>query len=772
MGKTRLAAEIRRGCEHLWLEGHCHELTRDVPFAGITDLLRRHLGRRVRDADGVVGWLESLGAAPDMGPERVDEVAPFLADLLDVPFGDRRDLAVVNADPAQRRRLTIDAVTSALKAMSDVHPVVVFVDDLHWADSLTVDTLAQVGGRATPGRLFVLATTRPDDSGAVDRLTAADAGLLRIELAPLTDTESTALLRGLLAISGLPGDVEGDLVSWAAGNPFYVEELIRSLIQRGMVRRVDDRWIPGDTPARLEIPDSVDGVVMSRYDRLAPATRRAGQIAAVLDRTFTDDLFRQVAGSEPTGTLGTLVTADFLERVDTGYRFIHALTREAVYASLLPSQKSELHHQVATVLESVEPDDHESLAHHYERTSDHLAAVVHLLEAGRRAMARYLNDAAADHIERGLSRITSLPAGEQPGWPGRYLLTRGALRERMADYGAALADLARAEELAVDVPGDLVTIRRLMGRVSRLEGDFETAHAWLDRAESAIRPEDQPSEWIDLQVERAQTLYFGGRGREIPTLVDRVTPPIDLHGTPAQRADALGFRALHGFVVDRFRMSDVTLDLCTRALHIAEEDLDVGRIADARFRLGFCLLWADRMREATPSLGHSLTEARRVGEVMLETRAAAYRAVALRRIGAVEETAAAVDEALDIARHVGDDYYQGHALATRSWVRWRSGNLDEAVSDATDALDCWGPLTRGAAAGADVEFAWMAVWPLTAATHALGDDDAVAAHLPLLTVPWERPMSEALTAAVIEAIDDPEHSIGRALDLAIGEALL
>lgn len=759
LGKSRLFREARNGDSRMWLEARCRDLTSSVPFAGIADLMARHIGGTA-PAD-VLGSMNDLHT---LSPEEVDAIMPFLVHMLGGSLGDERDQRVTESDPAMRARLTVDAIVRWLTAISQQHQLVVFVDDLHWADPLTVDTLDALA-RIGPS-VAVAVASRPEPSAALDRLDSAADRIELIHLQELDARHTKELTRLLLTISGLPTEAESQLVHWARGNPFYVEELLRSFIDRDMIVRSEGRWVPGPVPIALELPESIDGLVMSRFDRLPTETRRIGQLAAVLYRPFDDELLNAVASIDSGPQLEQLTDAGFLTRSGSNRSFTHDLIREAVYQSLLPSQQLELHGRVGDTVKETDPDDHETLAFHFERSSNHEAAVEELLKVATRSFDAYANDIAADHIARGLSRIEQLPPDHRDRWTARYLLIRGQLGERRSDYDEALDDLVAARALAE--PGSPITaeILRITARVHRMRDEYEEAFAALDDASTLIDVHEDPQAWIAVGEERAHCLYFGGRGRELPGLIETLHPVVERHGSRAQRADLIGQQAFHRFIEEHFALGDGAVTLCRQALELTA-DSDPGRLATAQFRLGFCLLWADRSEEAIEHLERARASGQRVGDAMLENRAASYLAIAYRRTNQVQRAKEAAEVALRIATEVGDRYYVGHAEAVLGWAEWRSGDPGVAERSLERALDAWGHVEGRGSSGVNVEFAWLAAWPLAAIASEQGDLQAAASHLRLVTVPWERPMPQELERAVTAIESDPtREAIAAALELA------
>jgi class 3 adenylate cyclase/tetratricopeptide (TPR) repeat protein len=759
VGKSRLAAEFRShviGAGGSWMEGRCLQLTEGTSYGPFLDLFARHLGTADR-LDGLRSSLTGLVESGVVSTDRADEIAPFLAHLLGSSLGDHRDLRVVESSAELRKTLTIDALVEYLGACSRLSPLVVFLEDVHWSDPLSREAISRLGATAGDS-LMLLVAYRPMEDG--DRAEMLGPDGVELTLTELSRTDSRRLISMLLDISGIPEWLEAQILDHGQGNPFYVEELIRSLIQKGAITRADGRWSITTEDIELDLPESVEGVLMSRFDRLGDTTRRAAKAASVLDRTFSQPLFTELAGSQLVRELDTLVGAGILRSEPANpsprFSFLHALTRQAIYTNLLPSQRAELHERTAQALERSPAPDIDQIAFHYQHSRNHPKAVEHLLKAGERALASFTTDSARAHLERGLGRIDELAESDRPRWRSRYHARRGELLERMAQHEAARADLEAALTGMEPDPVEEARIWNLNGRTHRLDDDFDAAHRCYDRAEAILAaigdPEDTAGRqgWIQVQKERAFALYFGGRGRELPAHNERVAPVVERFGSAAQQADHLYGQVLSSYVDVRFVVPAATVEKARRALDLAEAGADPGRVAEGRFVLGFSLLWGDQLEEAATMLGRAVEETTRVGAVTEGCRARAYRAIALRRLGRVDEAEAAAEEALQAAREIGSDYYAGHALAVSCWVAWKRGE-DSCDRLGEQAYEAWGRLERGEDTGLECEFAWLGVWPRAAAALARGDTAAAASHLRLLLVPWERPLPEDLRAVVEKA---------------------
>jgi class 3 adenylate cyclase len=754
VGKSRLAAELHAVVtseDGEWLEGHCLEISRATPYAPFQDLFLRHLS----SADPLSALevsLQDLTEAGELAGDRATDIAPFLAYLLGIGWGDRRDAAVTEAEPEVRHGLTVDAVATYLVAGTRRRPVVVFIDDIHWADPLSLDIVSRLATvRST--QMLVLATSRPPSSAWADTVPAP---FEELTLGELDRDDARALLSALLDVDGVSGSLAEQILDQAHGNPFYVEELIRSLIQRGAITRYDGGWQMTTDDIALEVPPSVEGVLMARFDRLPEATRRAAKAASVLGMTVDEALFAAVAGPGLDDELANLVGAGIVEpAAGEGHAFVHALTREAIYMNLLPSQRAELHERAAVILEDLGPLAVERIAHHYENSRNDLKAVEFLCRAGEHALDAFTTESARGYLTRGLHRIESLDESEQPVWRGRIHARLGELSVRLAEHEAARSSLRTALAEMDPDPLERARVWRLLGQSHRLQRGYDEAHRAYDQAEQALADlgEDPVAKraWVDVARERSLALYFGGRGREMAEHSRRVEPIVDRYGTAAQQSDFLLGRTLQSFVEHRYVLAGETVDLARRAASLAE-DADPGRIAETRFVLGFSLLWADRLEEAAHVLTSAVTLTGRVGNATELCRALAYRAVAVRRLGLVDEAEQAAEEALASARAIGLSYYTGHAHAVQCWVEWKRGTgaCDRVAGEAYEA---WGREDSDGRRGLSSEFAWLAVWPRAAEAHRHGDTATAIDHLRLLQAPWERPMPDDLAAQVAETVE-------------------
>ncbi len=304
IGKSRLLAELkvevmRDTPATRWFEGRClsygptlpHHLVLDLvrsmlgvgPSAGEPEL-RAALGQSTRDALGA-GWQDAY---------------TYLGHLLSLRLEpeERARLAGLEREVIKRY---VASIAQLARAMSATDPLVLVLEDLHWADRASVDTLGQLVPFVTEMPVLCVATSRVDRASEGWRLIEAvrqvfgDA-LTEVRLDPLSDDQSRALVANLLAIESLPAATRDFILSRAEGNPLFVEEVIRMLIDRGAIQREDDRWVASPSAAAVEIPDTLQGLLLARIDRLPESSRRALRVASVIGRQFGVRILERLLG--------------------------------------------------------------------------------------------------------------------------------------------------------------------------------------------------------------------------------------------------------------------------------------------------------------------------------------------------------------------------------------------------------------------------------------------------------------------------------------------
>ena len=401
LGKSRLIEEFHarlRDVPHTWAEWSCSQLLQNTPLHPVTEWGRSRFGGGEIPAERQLVDLENTLAQIKLDPA---ENVPLLAPLLDIPLPRGR---ASNVPPEELRRRQLAALTSLLMAGARSQPVVLAVEDAHWADPTTIDVLRGIAERGALAPLFLLITARPEFRAPWG--VRSHHGT--ISLAPLDRHQVQHMVSELTSCHALSKELVEGVAQRTGGVPLFVEEVTRLLLERGE---------QGGTQA---IPPTLQHSLMARLDRLGPA-REVAQIGAVIGRDFSYALIRTVAGIDES-TLQTalerLAEADILlvqgEHTDSNYRFKHALIQDAAYENLLKSWRQVLHRRIAEALRenltgttTVEP---ELIAHHFAQAGQMEEAIEWWGKAGQRSLERSAFVEAVGHFSRALAQIATLPA--------------------------------------------------------------------------------------------------------------------------------------------------------------------------------------------------------------------------------------------------------------------------------------------------------------------------------------------------------------------------
>ena len=404
IGKSRLVREVAAmaaGRDVEVFTAFCESHTSDIPFHVVARLLRAATGVRGLDAPAARDRVRAR--VPDADPEDL----LLFDDLLGIADP---EVELPKIDPdARRRRLTALVNAASLARQS---PAVYVIEDAHWIDEVSESMLAEFLTVIPQTPSLVLVTYRPEYRGALSRVPGAQT----IALAPLSDSETAALVSELLGSDPSVGGLATMIAEKAAGNPFFAEEIVRDLAERGVLRGNRSAYVSTVDAAEVSVPATVQATIAARIDRLDPAAKRTLSAAAVIGSKFSRDLL-ETLGIDP--VLDDLVGGELIDQItftgDPEYVFHHPLIRTVAYESQLKSDRAELHRRVAAAIEARDPaaaDENAALiAEHLEAAGDLHAAYGWHMRAATWATNRDIS-AARLSWERAQKIADALPADD------------------------------------------------------------------------------------------------------------------------------------------------------------------------------------------------------------------------------------------------------------------------------------------------------------------------------------------------------------------------
>jgi class 3 adenylate cyclase len=306
IGKSRLLAELRDAINAsaprtpIWIEGRCVSYGRSLPYHLVLDIIRSTLGIPFGAPDAEARSILT-SRLTTLVPDEVSDIGPYLAHLLTLPLTqDEADRVQVDPEMLQGRYVAV--VSRVLRAISSEGPVVLVGEDVHWADPASVDVLTALLPLITllPILTIFAGRAETDSPGwkliSQARTTYGDA-LTELRLQPLSEAESRTLVANLLEIESLPDAVRDNILARSEGNPFFVEEVIRMLIERGAILREGERWMANKTILDVEIPETLHGLLLARIDQLPDSAKRSLRVASVIGRQFPVRVLERVLGS-------------------------------------------------------------------------------------------------------------------------------------------------------------------------------------------------------------------------------------------------------------------------------------------------------------------------------------------------------------------------------------------------------------------------------------------------------------------------------------------
>ena len=412
IGKSRLVAALEERVAdepHIPLRYQCsphHTNSALYPF--ITQL-ERAAGLKADDtSEERLAKLEALLA---IATPRVRATAPLFAALLSIPFGNRYPKLAPN--PTRQRRRTLAALLDQFESLAHQKPILLLFEDAHWADAPSLELLDLTVARLDKLPVLALFTLRPEH----EPFWVGLPNVTTLTLGRLDRNNVESIVTQVAGGCALPSEVMNQIVTKTDGNPLFVEELTKAVLEGGiLVKDANNYRLDGPLPP-FAIPATLQDSLMARLDRLAPV-KEIGQIGAAIGREFSYALVREVAGRDEQSlqdALAKLERAELLFRrrapSEAVYSFKHALVRDAAYESLLKSRRQQLHGQIAHKMEEKFPDivvsQPEIVAHHFTEAGLAERAIKYWLNAGNLALSRSVI-AAVGHLEQGLKLIPSI----------------------------------------------------------------------------------------------------------------------------------------------------------------------------------------------------------------------------------------------------------------------------------------------------------------------------------------------------------------------------
>ena len=719
IGKSRLVAEFHnriRDTPHIWMESAGEQLFKNTPFHAVSEMLSRWL--ELQSGGGREEQFERLERALASAGLKVEEAAPLISELLQLPLDERYPQSKLT--PEEKRRRLLAALAGWTFGAARLQPMVMVVEDLHWLDPSTLDSQQLLVEQGATVPLMLLYTARPEFRPPWP----LRAHHTQIALNRLSARNVREMIAQVAVHKALAHETVDAVVERTSGVPLFVEELTRAVLESG-----------SETPSR-EIPVTLHDSLMARLDRLGSA-KEVIQIGAVIGSEFSYELLQaahRVGGEELQSALRSATDAELVYvrgiAPESTYQFKHALIRDAAYEALLKSRRKELHRLMAQTIDEQFPTLKEAhpeiLARHWTDAEEIEPAITEWSRAGRAAEGRNAFHEAQESYQQALAQLSRLP--ESPERDSRELdlrrtlvailqLTRGWGASEGVEIASRFGVLAESVEL-----GWLVRSITAAGH-AYFAGDLSTAAALIDEALELALPEGNPiamawlhgmqvvvrfyrgdlvgadshfsaglnffdhSDFRQNLVSPAMTVF--GRASLNAWLLGRADVARERAGqisavvNPANPHDRPWSDVVAAFVY-AFMRQDEGAEKLERAVDLCDKYRFPGSAALSRIILGHARAELGRTADGVVLIRHGIDDLLRIGRRLGVPSYLTWLAAAQRADGGLADALETVELALNFNRE--EAVYGPETLRIRGELRLEQGDRQLAEADFRDSI--------------------------------------------------------------------------------------
>ncbi|HLF88426.1 MAG TPA: tetratricopeptide repeat protein [Anaerolineales bacterium] len=728
IGKSRLTTELKANIDQSFVgvfEGRSLTYRKSISYWIFRDLLRNYLGVSEETPENLVEEKLRHQAQTLLGTS-APKIIPFLQQLISPGLLGKGNLPQIELLDAEHLRQQIFlAVKELFVAEARIKPFIIVLEDLHWADDASIELIYFLIDALRNVPLIIYGITRPFQDGPLkkveerareripDRLTI-------IQLHNLSQRESNQLLDQLLTIPDFPETVLNQIIQKSAGVPFYLEEILRMLIERNVIRREGEHWrlVPGVEVTTLGVPDTLNDLILTRFDRLDTVCRRVLQATSIIGREFSLTVLQmalrdQLQADQLQGALDELVHREFIisqqsEANQMGladpsgtppgqgqdiYTFRHVLVSDAVYGTMLKHDRGTMHLLVAQAIETLYKnrlDGYvEILANHYLRSPQLDRALYFLILAGQKAANSYASEQARQHFVTALGLLPKVVYQPSQAYQihhglGDVLMLVGEYQAARTHFQSAM-DAIESEDskLFVNERSDL---DRKMGITFERQGDFDKALTRLSVAMHRLRESTQASPLAQGRIVNDMGWIYYRRGE-----IDYAEMYLNLalrqvEGTPHTHLMASIYNRL-GAVYFMKEQLDQASEYVRKSLELREELGDIVEMVRTYNNLGLLEWKRGHWESALQNFRRGMELNTTLGDV--EAMIQLQGNISLLQIdrGELADAEKYLLESLRRADAIGHNYLKGVAYLNLSRYWLAKKDWESALSSAHNSLE-------------------------------------------------------------------------------------
>ncbi len=769
IGKTRLVRELARlvGNESRLIEARCYRDVGALAYGPWITVLRQ-----LASAAPLLHASRRTGTfMPELVKVAIE--AGGSAQVLQLLRAETRDASALLSSMEHDKLRLFEAVAKPLVEAAKQKAIILFFDDLTWADNATVDLLAHVSPVLENQSILIVSAVRDTDLDPESPLAQylvqeiRDRRVHEFHLKPLSEKATVTVVESVLGKAAVTPDLIPTIFARTGGNPFFVVELARAISSQFDVSELS-RAIK---ISELRIPTSVKTVIYQRLARLKSETLQTLTSAAIVGREFTFEVLSGLTEASEDILLDQLEEAlrtRILRERKIGqtevFSFVDAQVHDYLVQEVSLIRRRRYHKKIADLIEGKYPalatSQPETLAFHYMQAGENDKALKYTLVAADNAQLVYAHKDAVKLYRQALELIEGNPllVARVNERLSDSLHLSGHYEEARVNYESALSQISSEDRIwRSRLHRNIALTWTRQHRYDDALGALETAEATIGQPHTEPSPEWQ-QEWIQAKLDRVMVYYWQGNVGKMVELINEIKPMVEKEAKPFQRAEFFLCLVAAMLRRDRYVASDETVANALAAVAASKESGDGREICWATFWLGFSRLWRGDYAEAERDLTNTLQMAERYGDLIIQARCHTYLTILHRKRGLLEEAKLDALRALEVATAARMPEYIAMAKANLAWVEWRQKNLGEAESNARSAMEMLQKVPQGQI------FAWTAAWPLVAV--ALSQEKLAEAvhHARSMLEATQQPLPEELNTAVkgaIGALEKGEQELAR-----------
>jgi class 3 adenylate cyclase/tetratricopeptide (TPR) repeat protein len=700
VGKSRLLLEFTNlltDGEFTYLEGRCLHYGSSMSYLPVLDIIKSCFG--IKDDDNESEIKEKLRARFDTLDENLRSgIAPF-QELLSVTV-DSEEFAAL--DPQQKRKRTFEAIRDLFVGLSRDEPLIVAVEDLHWIDGTSEDFLDYLVEQLDGCKIMLLLMYRQEYT----HRWGDKPSYTQIGLSQLGTPSSTQLIQALLEGDEIAPEIKDLILARASGNPLFIEEITHTLLEDGIIKCEEHCYFLDDNVSSFDVPDTIQGLIAARIDRLEDNIKRTMQVASVIGRDFAYRILKSITGAheELNSYLLNLQGLEFIyeKRLfpELEYIFKHALIQEVTYFSLLTTRRKELHRKVGQAMEEQfgeRINEYSNIVgEHFLRGEDWDRAYVHLSRAGQAAIRLYANAEARTHFTNSLKaldhledtnsnvrrRVDTIIRLTVSSWltdPADLLLERLNQSERL------IASISDTEERSPEDALRLARVQFWIGRAYYQRGDMREALGYYKQ----VLPVAQQAADEELLViptgAIGQALVVQGHLAKGSAMLGQAIPVFEKMSRWPQWIQAKSF---YGAAVAGMGDWQQGLSEAQDALAKSNEFRSFTGIGVSQNCIGYAYLFGGEPQRAMEAAKAAVEAAEQSKDLIYQYVGYALWAWSAGRIGLLDISAEKILKAHDVAQKLGGKVIMGDvSMAAKAEIALFQGNWQDAIALAKQTLE-------------------------------------------------------------------------------------